>query len=194
MPPRGRRPGRSGTRERILDAARELFAELGFERTTMRGVAARAEVDPALIHHYFGTKDGLLASALVLPVDPMLVVGDLRGSPATAGPRLVARVLTVWDSDVRARERSLGLLRVAISHERAAAVLRDVLGATALTAVRQVVADDHAELRAGLVASQLGGLLLARYLIGVPALRDAEIDDLVAAIGPVVQHYLTGPL
>jgi AcrR family transcriptional regulator len=195
MPPRGRRPvDGSDTREEILTAAGELFAELGFDRTTMRAVAARADVDPALIHHYFGNKEGLLSAALVLPVDPAVLLAGLDKDPEHAGEAIVRRVLGLWESDPEIRRRLLGLIRVGMSHDYAAGVLRDLLGRTILTAVARVVADDHRPLRAGLVGTQMGGLLLGRYVLGLPAVRDATPEQLVVAIGPVVQHYLTGPV
>jgi len=195
MPPRGRRPvGGSDTREEILTAAGELFAELGFDRTTMRAVAARADVDPALIHHYFGNKEGLLSAALVLPVDPAVLLAGLDKDPEHAGEAIVRRVLGLWESDPEIRRRLLGLIRVGMSHDYAVGVLRDLLGRTILTAVAHVVADDHRPLRAGLVGTQMGGLLLGRYVLGLPAVRDASPEQLVVAIGPVVQHYLTGPV
>jgi AcrR family transcriptional regulator len=195
MPPRGRRPvGGSDTRAEILTAAGELFAELGFERTTMRAVAARADVDPALIHHYFKNKQGLLSAALVLPVDPAALLAGLDKDPEHAGEAIVRRVLGLWESDPEIRRRLLGLIRVGMSHDYAAGVLRDLLGSTILTAVTRVVAEDHRPLRAGLVGTQMGGLLLGRYVLGLPAVRDATPEQLVVAIGPVVQHYLTGPV
>lgn len=195
MPPRGRRPaGGSDTREAILTAAGELFAEVGFERTTMREVATRAKVDPALIHHYFGNKDGLLAAALALPVDPATLLAGLDKDPEQAGQAIVRRVLSVWEADPETRRRLLALMRVGLSHEHAARVLRDLLGRTILTAVARVVAEDHRPLRAALVGTQIGGLLLGRYVLGIPAVRAATPEQLAVAIGPVVQHYLTGPV
>jgi AcrR family transcriptional regulator len=195
VPPRGRRPaGGFDTRETILTAAGELFAEVGFERTTMRMVAARADVDPALIHHYFGNKDGLLAAALALPVDPGVLLAGLEKDPQHAGQAIVRRVLGMWEADLETRRRLLALMRVGLSHEHAAGVLRDLLGRTILTAVARVVADDDRPLRAALVGTQMGGLLLGRYLLGIPAVRDATPEQLVLAMGPVVQHYLTGPI
>jgi AcrR family transcriptional regulator len=195
VPPRGRRPaGGSDTREEILTAGGELFAEIGFERTTMRMVAARADVDPALIHHYFGNKDGLLAAALALPVDPAELLAGLDKDPDHAGQAIVRRIIGVWEADPETRRRLLALMRVGLSHDHAAGVLRDLLGRTILTAVARVVADDHRPLRAALVGTQMGGLLLGRYVLGIPAVRDATLEQLVVAIGPVVQHYLTGPV
>jgi len=195
MPPRGRRPvGGPDTREQILTAAGELFSELGFERTTMRAVAARADVDAALIHHYFVNKEGLLAAALVLPVDPAALLAGLNKDPAHAGEAVVRRVLGVWEADPQTRRHLLGLIRVGLSHEYAAGVLRDLLGRTILTALARVVADDRQSLRAALVGTQIGGLLLGRYVLGIPGVRDATPEELALAIGPVIQHYLNGPI
>ena len=195
MPPRGRRPvGGPDTREQILNAAGELFSELGFERTTMRRVAARAAVDPALIHHYFVNKEGLLAAALVLPVDPAALLTGLDQDPQHAGEAVVRRVLGVWEADPQTRRHLLGLIRVGLSHEYAAGVLRDLLGRTVLTALARVVADDRQSLRAALVGTQIGGLLLGRYVLGIPGVRDATPEELALAIGPVIQHYLNGPI
>ena len=195
MPPRGRRPvGSADTREQILTAAGELFAELGFERTTMRGVAARADVDPALIHHYFVNKEGLLSQALVFPVDPGALLAGLDEDPEHAGVGVVRRVLGVWEADPETRRRLLGLIRVGLSHEYAAGVLRDLLGRTVLTALASVVADDQQSLRAALAGTQMAGLLMGRYVLGTPAIRDATPEQLALTIGPVLQHYLTGPL
>ena len=195
MPPRGRRPvGGTDTREQILTAAGELFSELGFERTTMRGVASRADVDPALIHHYFVNKEGLLAAALVLPVDPAAILAGVNKDPAHAGEAVVRRVLGVWEADPQTRRQLLGLIRVGLSHEYAAGVLRDLLSRTILTALARVVADDHQSLRAALVGTQMAGLLLGRYVLGIPAVKDASTEDLALAIGPVIQHYLNGPI
>ncbi len=194
MRPRGRRPGGSHTREQVLTAAGELFSELGFERTTMRKVAARANVDPALIHHYFVNKEGLLAAALVLPVDAEALLAGLDADPEHAGEAVIRRVLGVWESDPQTRRRLLGLIRVGLSHEYAAGVLRDLLGRTVLTALGRVVAEDHQSLRGALVGTQMGGLLLGRYVLGIPGVRDATPEQLARAIGPVLQHYLTGPI
>ncbi len=191
----GRRPvGGPDTRETILGAARELFADRGFERTTMRAVAARAEVDPALIHHYFGTKDGLLTAVLELPMDPVELLGDLGDDPDRAGEELVRRALGVWERDPETRERMVALLRTGLSHDEAATVLRDLLGRTVLAVIQRSVAPDQPTLRAALVGTQMGGMLLGRYLLRLPAVADATVDELAVAVGPTIQRYLTGEL
>ena len=191
----GRRPvGGPDTRETILTAARELFADRGFDRTTMRAVAARAEVDPALIHHYFGTKDGLLRAVLELPMDPAELLGDLGGDPEHAGEELVRRVLGAWEADAETSQRMVALLRTGLSHDQAAVVLRDLLGRTILAVVQRSVAPDQPTLRAALVGTQMGGLVLGRYLLRFPTVADATVEELVRAVGPTIQRYLTGRL
>ncbi|MEP7368672.1 MAG: TetR family transcriptional regulator [Dermatophilaceae bacterium] len=193
MRPRGRRPvGSADTRQQILTAASELFSELGFERTTMRGVAAKAEVDPALIHHYFVNKEGLLSAALIFPVDPGALLAGLDQDPEHAGEGIVRRVLGVWEAEPETRHRLLGLIRVGLSHDYAASVLRDLLDRTVLTALASVVADDQQSLRAALTGTQIAGLLMGRYVLGIPAIRDATPEHLALTIGPILQHYLTG--
>lgn len=193
MPPRGRRPGgATDTRADILDAARDLFAQNGFERTTMRAVGERAGVDPALIAHYFGNKDGLLAAAVTLPVDPALLFSGLE--PSRAGPEFVRRILGVADSSPAVRRHMVAMMRTALSHEQAAAVMRQMLSRTILAGVGGLAADDHADLRAALIGSHLGGLLIGRYVLQVPGLAETDAEQVVAAMGPVVQHYLTGPM
>lgn len=192
--PKGRRPGDSGTREAILDAARELFAEVGYDRASMRAVAARAGVDPALIHHYFGTKDRLLASALQLPVDPEVLLAGVADHPERAGAEIVRRGLMLWDGNPEARDRMVGLMRAALSHDQAAAAMRDLLAGSVLATLELVVRDETAPLRAGLIGTQLGGLMLGRYVLRIPAVAGASAESLVAAVGPAIQHYVTGAI
>lgn len=189
----GRRPGSGGAaREAILAAARSAFAEVGYERASMRLVASRAGVDPALIHHYFGTKEGLLRASIRLPFEPSEIFAGI--DPDHAGELIVRRLLTIWDTNPQAREQFVGLLRTALSHEAAAATMRGILLDAALTVVTPIVADDSAPLRAALIGSHLGGITLGRYVLKVGPLADATIDELVAAVGPAIQHYVSGPV
>ena len=158
----------------------------------MRAIAADADVDVALIYHHVGTKEDLLAAVLTPPVDPALLLDGVDADPRHTGEELVRRVLDVWDRDGDARQAMVGLLRVGLSNDHAAEALRHALGSTILASVQRVVARDAAPLRAALIGSQIGGLLLGRYVVRIPALRDASAATLAAAIGPVVQHYLVG--
>ena len=178
----------------MLDAARELFAERGFERTTMRAVGTRASVDPALIYHYFGDKDGLLAAVVEPPVDLPAVLAGIADDPGRAGEEIIRRVISLWENHPDIRERMLATLRTALSHDHAARLLRDMLTSWLLGALGDVLADDQRELRAALIGSHLGGLMLARYLLKVPGAAAAAPEELIQAVGPTVQRYLTGPL
>jgi AcrR family transcriptional regulator len=195
MPPRGRRPaGSPDTRRSILTAARELFAAAGYERTTMREVAARAGVDPALIHHYFTNKDGLLSAAPPPPLDPAELLAGVADVPDRAGTELVRRLVGVWEGHPVVRKQMVAMVRTALSNDHATALLRAALTRTVVAAVQEAAAPDQRELRAALIVSHMGGLLLARYVLQVPGVADAAPNQLVDAVGPVVQHYLTGPL
>jgi AcrR family transcriptional regulator len=196
VPTRGRRPlGSPDARGAVLDAARELFAELGFERTTMRAVGTRAGVDPALIYHYFGDKDGLLSAVLKAPVTELAsVFAGVTDDPGQAGEALIRRVVGVWEDRPDIRERMIATLRTALSHDHAAQLLRDVLSSFILAALGDLLADDRRELRAALIGSHIGGLMLARYVLKVPGAAAASPEDLVQAVGPVVQQYLTGTI
>lgn len=195
MSARGRRPqGGPDARQAVLSAARELFAERGFERTTMRAVGARAGVDPALIYHYFGDKDRLLAAAIEPPVDLTALLAGIADDPARAGEEIVRRVIGLWENHPDIRERMLAMLRTALSHDHAAGLLRDMLSSWLLGGLGDVLADDQHELRAALVGSHLGGLMLARYLLKVPGAAAATPEELIQAVGPAVQRYLTGTL
>ena len=195
MPTRGRRPhGSPDARQAMLDAARELFAERGFDRTTMRAVGTRAGVHPALIYHYCGDKDGRLAAVVEPPVDLPTVLTGIADDPGRAGEEIVRRVIGLWENHPDIRERMLATLRTALSHHHAAQLLRNILSSWLLGALGDVLADDQRDLRAALIGSHLGGLMLARYLLEVPGAAAATPEDLAQAIGPTVQRYLTGIL
>jgi AcrR family transcriptional regulator len=190
---RGRRPsGGADTRQQILDAARELFAEKGFERTTMRAVGERAGVDPALISYWFRSKDGLLLEAMTLPLDVETVLNDLDAS--RPGADIVRRVLAAADGSPAVRGRAVAFLRIGLSHEHVAGLLREVISRRVLATLSPLTAPDHRELRAALIGSHVAGLIMGRYVVRIPALAQADSEQLVAAMAPVVQHYLTGPM
>jgi AcrR family transcriptional regulator len=190
----GRRPGVSGTREAILDAARRAFAEQGYQRATIRGVAELAGVDPALVHHYFGTKQDLFVAAVQLPINPVpQLMAVLAEDPDRTGQRIVEVFLSVWD---HAADRSplLALIRSAVGDERAAAMLREFITEEVLGQLAHRLGSPDARLRATLVGSQLIGLAMARYIIRVEPLASAPAAELAAAVGPTLQRYLTGDM
>jgi AcrR family transcriptional regulator len=193
MPRTGRRPGTTGTRQRILDSAQHAFAASGFDGATIRGIAREAGVDPALVHHYFGSKQQLFVASMQLPFDPgelKTIIG--RGGLDGIGERIMGFAIRVWRQP-GLQPILVGVARSAVSDERAAAVLRELLATTLLPAF-QDLGVDHPELRAGMVWSQIIGLVLGRFVIGVPGLADADLEELARVYAPLVQAAVTEPM
>ncbi|MGZ4510043.1 MAG: TetR/AcrR family transcriptional regulator [Mycobacterium sp.] len=193
-----RRPGRpagtSDTRERILNSARELFARNGIAKTSVRAVAAASGVDSALVHHYFGTKEQLFAAAVRIPIDPMEVIGPLREVPVEElGYRLPSTLLPLWDSEIGAAF---------------IATLRSLLGGSEINLFRSFIQDVIAVeigprvdspagsgvIRVQFVASQLVGVVMARYILQLEPFASLPPERIAATIAPNLQRYLTGDL
>ena len=193
-----RRPGRpagsSDTRDRILASARELFARNGIANTSIRAVAAAAGVDSALVHHYFGTKEKLFAAAVHIPIDPMDVIGPLREVPVEElGYKLPSTLLPLWDSEIGA-----GLI----------ATLRSILAGTEVNLFRSFIQDVIAVevgarvdnppgssiVRIQFVASQLVGVVMARYILELEPFASMPAERIARTIAPNLQRYLTGDL
>ncbi len=190
----GRRPGTPDTRDRILEAARARFADDGYAGATIRSIATDADVDPALVHHYFGPKTQLFAAVLELPVDVGAVATSLLDGPRDQlGERMVRTFLGVWDTD-DGRTRLRALLRAALTEDHAADALREFLLDAILGPVARALDLPDADLRATLAASQLVGMGVARYVIEVEPLASAPTDALVAAYAPTLQRYMVGDL
>lgn len=191
---RGRRPGGPDTRGQILAAARESFAHKGFAATTIRAVAAEAGVDPALVHHYFGVKDDLFLAALEIPVDPRaLVPAVFDAGVAGAGERLLRLFLSVWD-DPEARLPLIALVRNSLSQEAPETLLQQGILRMVLQPLRAALSVAEADRRVQLVASQMIGLVMTRYLLALEPLASMPADDVVAWVAPTLQRYLDGPL
>jgi AcrR family transcriptional regulator len=191
----GRRPGNQDTRQDILDAARSVFADKGFDQASIRAIATEAKVDPALVHHYFGTKDKLFLASLNMPLNPAeLVPKALDGPREEAGERLVRLVISVWDSP--AGVAAVALMRSAVSNEWLARLMREFVVTQVLRrAIHEMgMQGEDAALRSALVATQIAGLALIRYVFKVEPVASADPETLVRAIGPNVQRYLTGDL
>jgi AcrR family transcriptional regulator len=177
----------------VLAAARAAFAERGFDGASIRAIATAAGVDPALVHHYFGTKDKLFLAAVEAPADPEDFLPEvLAGGRDELGAHVVRMLLRVWDGP--ARPAGLALVRSAVGNEWGARMLREFLVSQVL---RRVVATldlpaAEAAARGSLVASQLVGVVMTRYVLGVEPLASASAEQVVAAVGPTVQRYLTG--
>ena len=191
---RGRPAGSSNTRQRILTSARELFARNGISNTSIRAVAAAAGVDSALVHHYFGTKEQLFATAVQIPIDPMDVIGPLREVPVEElGYRLPSILLPLWDSEVGA-----GFI----------ATLRSILAGSEVNLFRTFIQDVIAVeigprvdnppgsgiVRVQFVASQLVGVVTARYILKLEPFASLPAQQIADTIAPNLQRYLTGDL
>jgi AcrR family transcriptional regulator len=190
----GRRAGEPSTRAGILEAARASFAQHGYDRATIRDIASRAAVDPALVIHYFGTKEALFTEALRLPLAP----GDVFARGMAAGPdqlgaTLVRAFLESWEPP-ETRVRLTAMLRSALTNEVAMGMIRDLLVREVFGPITEALGVPDGQLRATLVGSQLVGLSIMRYVGHIEPLASASVDELVAAIGPTVQRYLTGGL
>ena len=191
----GRRPGNQDTKQSILESARTVFAEAGYDKASVRAIAAAAQVDPALIHHYFGTKEKLFLAAMNSPINPAEIIPRAMAGPREqAGERLVALVLSVWDSPAGAA--AVALMRSAMSNEWTARLMREFVVTQVLRrAVAELQIDEkEAPVRTALVATQIGGLAMIRYVLKVEPIASSPPARLVAAIGPAVQRYLTGEL
>jgi len=190
----GRRPGDSGSRDAILDAARDRFGTVGYERATIRGIAADAGVDPALVHHYFGTKERLFVASMRLAVEPATVLPALLG-PGTDGlGERLARLFVGLLRDLGRANPMVALIRSAAAHPDAAAMFREFYTRSVLERVAAELDADRPRLRAALCASQVMGLAVAMNVVGLGPLVDADDETLIAAYAPALQHYLTGPL
>lgn len=191
----GRRRGSPDTRESILDAARRLFAEKGFDTTTVRAIATEADVDPAMIHHYFGTKEDLFRETLQFPINPAdLIPYLIAGGREELGERLVATFVRIWDSPVGVA--GVALIRSAVNNERMARLLREFVLTQLMRRVAKEVGmtPEDAQLRVSLVGSQLAGLVMMRYIIKVEPIASMPADELVPIIAPNVHRYITGDL
>ena len=190
----GRPAGNSNTRERILASARELFARNGITNTSIRAVAAAAGVDSALVHHYFGTKEQLFAAAIHIPINPMDVIGPLREVPVDElGHYIASTLLRLWDSEVGASF---------------VATLRSILAGTEVNLFRTFIQDvigsevgprvdnppGSGIVRIQFVASQLVGIVMARYILELHPFASLPAQQIADTVAPNLQRYLTGDL
>ncbi|WP_417218391.1 TetR family transcriptional regulator [Arthrobacter sp.] len=196
--PGGRRRGRprgsasGGGRGRILQAATAEFHDRGYEAASIRSIARRAGVDSALVHHYFDDKAGLFTEVVRVPLRPDRIVAEvLAGPPGLFGRRLVHDVLTAWERPA-VRPAAIALMRSAVGTGAGSAMVRSFLKRELIGQLARRVGGPDADLRASLAASQMAGLLLMRFVLGIEPLASAPIGRLVDTVGPVVQWHLTG--
>ncbi|MCX4682029.1 TetR family transcriptional regulator [Streptomyces sp. NBC_01433] len=191
-PPRGRRPGQNATREAVLDAARARFAADGFHATTIRKVAADADVDAALVMQYFRSKDELFAAVMSLSPGALArLAGAFEGAEDSLGERVARAHLGVWEDRSKDAEALLAMLRGAIVHEQAALQLREFIESRLTEDVRRRAHDDHdTAVRVALAASMLIGILVGRRVVQVPLLTGEDMESIVQRVGPALQELL----
>ncbi|MGA5542439.1 TetR family transcriptional regulator [Mycobacterium sp. NPDC051198] len=193
--------GRSGrwrtgqqNKQRIVDAAREHFMRDGYEKATVRRIAAEAGVDVAMVYYHFGNKEGLFnASVLDTPQHPLHQLANLLDDgPGEIGARLVRDVVQRWDAGA-SFDLLLTVFRSADIHPLARKLLHDTLAGPVAQQIADQFGVENAELRVELVTVHLVGLAFARYQLKIEPMASASIDELVAWMGPTVQRYLTDP-
>lgn len=179
-------------RDELLTAARAQFAERGYSGATIRTIAAAADVDPALIRHYFGDKEGLFRAALLVNFDPVELATSVASGPrATIGTRLVRQFFTMYDT-AEFRTAVLALLRTAMTDPDTALMLRELIVNRAAPVLATQAVGERPQKQVILAMTTLMGVVIGRYVVGLPELTEASLDDLVADLGPVVQRYFDG--
>lgn len=196
-PRRRGRPARSdansgpGARERILEAARTEFAERGYDKTSVRGIAKAAGVDPALVHHYFGTKDEVFGAAIEVSFEPALVIPALLGGGEDGvGERLARYFIGVWENPV-SRAPLLAILRSAVTNEAAANLLREFVLRRLLERIAVELDVPDPTLRAELAASHMIGIAILRYVLRAEPLASVSTEEIIRIVAPTLQRYLT---
>jgi AcrR family transcriptional regulator len=192
--PAGRRAGTSTTRSAILEEARDAFARDGFDGTSIRAVARGAGVDPALVHHFFKSKEDLFLAAVAVPVNPQALLAPLLADgPAHLGEGLARLFLSLWE-DGAMRLQLTAMVRSSLTNVAAGALLREFVSQQLVGRLALALDLPDARLRSTLAGSQLVGLAVVRYIVGVEPLASAPVEIVVAALAPTLQRYLTGPI
>ncbi|WP_020671557.1 TetR family transcriptional regulator [Amycolatopsis nigrescens] len=186
----GRRPGQTETREHILAAARKLFAQQGYGGATVRAIATEAGVNPAMLNHFYGTKQQLFVAAMELPFNPAeLIPAILEGPREHAGERLVRAFLDLW-REPAGRAPFLALLRSVTTNEEAAAMMRTFMDQVVFSKVADGFGIPRVRMTAA--AAQLIGVALLRYIVAVPPIAEVPEEEIVQLVAPAIQHYIDG--
>jgi AcrR family transcriptional regulator len=190
----GRRPGGTGSRDRILEVARRAFPANGYEGTSLRGIARDAGVDPSLIVQYFGSKAALFVTVVEWPFDAGVVAAEVQDvDPSEVGQYMARVFLEHWDRDEE-RNPIISLIYAALADPSAAAMLREFITTNLALPVVTRAGGDRPELRAALLSSQLVGFGLSRYVLSYEALASTSSAELAAILGSLLQHTCTGAL
>jgi AcrR family transcriptional regulator len=189
----GRRPGANATREAILAAAREAFAARGYEKATIRGIAREAGVDPALVHHFYGSKEDVFKAAVGDVLAPIAEAMDGVGrgaDPSRTSERLARALVGIWEREPT-KGAMVGAVRAAVTSETAAGLLRGIVQEHAIAAVAASTEQPDAELRANLIGATMVGITVARQVLAVEPIASLGEDALTAVLAGVIEHYLT---
>ncbi|KAA8886642.1 TetR/AcrR family transcriptional regulator [Nocardia colli] len=190
MPPIGRRPGKTDTRELLLTTARRIFAETGYDKTTVRAVATAAAVDPALIRHYFGSKADLFRATMGWPFEPADIAARItQGDPSETGERLTRVFFEAWDHP-ETRAPLLAILRGAATHEESANLVREFIQGQVYVQIAAALPAPDAELRIDLAMAQLLGIAYLRYILRVEPIASENLDELTARVAPIIKTHL----
>lgn len=188
----GRRPGGPDTRGEIVRAARETFADKGFTATSIRAVAREAGVDAALVHHYFDSKDELFIEAMAIPVDPRQIAARILDGPrGELGRRMATVFLGIWESP-EGQQRMKAIFRSVVTSDEVARIMREGITQMIIEPVSRALDVPDAHLRVSLVATQLIGAAMARYLVGLEPVASVDLATLIDRLAPVLQLHLTG--
>ena len=192
---KGRRPGSPDTQTEILEAASREFTSRGYDGATIRGVATAAGVDPALVLHYFGSKEQLFVATLRVPVNPAAIVRGVLddADPGAMGERLISAMLGVWDATAH-RNPLIAVLRSIAGEGPVADTVRQFIERSIIAAFAERLPGPDPHLRAVLIGSQVVGLLLTRYVVRLEPLASADPAHLSAIYGPTIERYAYGAL
>lgn len=193
MSPVGRRPGKTDTRDQILSTARRLFSERGYDKTSLRDIAADARVDTALIRHYFGTKADLFRTTIGWPFDPKQVADRVaEGDRDELGRRLSEVFFGFWEQP-ETRAALLAVLRGSATHEESAALVRQFIQGRLYHQIASQLPGPDAEIGVDLAMAQLLGVAYLRYILQVEPIASTPVAELTARVIPVLNAHLQVP-
>jgi AcrR family transcriptional regulator len=174
----------------LLETAANRFAEAGYDKTSVRDIAAVAGVDPALIRHYFGSKAGLFRATMGWPFDPAQIAAHITaGERSGLAERLTGFFFDAWEQP-QSRAALMAILRGAATHDESAALVRQFISGQLYPLIAEAVLDPDGELRVDLAMAQLLGIALLRHIIKVEPIASRPADDLKTRVAPVINVHL----